>query len=130
MVELTVRAAQAIEGLRPARLPDHRILRIARDARSRFGTARLTFVAVPRPGDLIGESQGIALCVGEDLVARLDGLVFDIRDGDAGFVVREPQHTRRHEDTDALIQARPATSEPSERAEVDGRETAVRPGPR
>jgi hypothetical protein len=84
MVQLTSKAAEEIAGLRPRCLPDHRILRITRDTRRPHGPLRLTFVAVAREGDHVGESQGIPVCVGDDLHDQLSGMVLDVRDGDSG----------------------------------------------
>jgi hypothetical protein len=117
MVELTSQAAEAVEGLRPAKLPGHQILRIARDPRSPRGAARLTFVAVARPGDVVGESRGISLCVGEDLAEQLAAMVLDVRDGEDAFFVRERQPTTERQDVGARRGAQPSpTSAPRDEA--------------
>ena len=84
MLQLTPEAALRIQHLRPTYLPHHQILRISRYDRRRGGPARLSFVAVAREGDQIGESQGIQMCVGQEFADRLSGMMLDVRDGDSG----------------------------------------------
>jgi hypothetical protein len=74
MLQLTPEAALRIQHLQPTYLPLHQILR----------PARLSFVAVAREGDQIGESQGIQMCVGQEFADRLSGMMLDVRDNDSG----------------------------------------------
>lgn len=85
MLQLTPEAPRALDDLRPTSLlPHHQMVRIARDQRSRRRTVRLTFVAVARPGDRVGESQGVAVCVGGDMADQVDGMMLDIGDDEEG----------------------------------------------
>ena len=73
----------------------------------------------------MGESQGIALCVGEDLADQLATMVLDVRDGDAAFFVREPHPTTERRDVGARRSAQPSpASVPSDEGSKDDRLTA------
>jgi Fe-S cluster assembly iron-binding protein IscA len=87
MLQLTPQAAVEINNLRPENLPEHTILRVVRSDRGREPRARLTFVAKVPEGDLVGESQGISMCVDQVLADQLSGKVLDVR-SDGGIYLR------------------------------------------
>ena len=99
MLQLTPRAAQEVQNLWPRNLPDHRILRLAPAGRRSESEARLTIVAVVKPGDHRCESHGITICVAQELAERLSGGTLDVRGAHAGrFYIRTGKPSREAAD--------------------------------
>ena len=93
MLHLTPDAAAHIRRMQQ-RAVDHggdagSFVRISRHDGSREAGVRLSFVRLARDDDQLGESQGIAMCIGNEVAGQLDGLVLDRRPGDAtGLYIR------------------------------------------
>jgi len=84
MLQLTPEAAVRIVKMRSSADggSDELFLRVWRDVDRREPGVRIAFVPRPREEDHVGVSQGVPLCVGEEVAEMLDGMVIDSRHDD------------------------------------------------
>ena len=84
MLRLTTEAADFIRCAQQEEGKSDHLLRIMRGSDGDDANLRLAFVAAAEPGDQVGQSHGVAMCVDGGLSVGLDDKLLDLRDTTAG----------------------------------------------
>jgi Fe-S cluster assembly iron-binding protein IscA len=80
MLGLSADAASFVRGLREQNGKEDHLLRIASGTGADSENLRVALVPSAEPGDDVGESQGVAVCVASELSADLDDKLLDVTD--------------------------------------------------
>ncbi len=85
MLRLTSLAADFVRCTQLEKGKSDHILRVGRSNGGDGANVRLAFVTAAEPGDQVGESYGVGLCVAADLASTLDDQLLDLRETTAGW---------------------------------------------
>ncbi len=85
MLRLTSAAAHFVRRTQLERGKSDHLLRVRRVSAGDGTKIRLTFVTAAEPGDQVGQSHAIGLCVAGELASTLDHQLLDLKETTAGW---------------------------------------------